>query len=101
MAILGAGIYLGSEARAAKTDLESGCGDSDNLCSADEVDAVETKLVTADFVMGTGALGLAVGVALYFILGSENENSDTALTNIRLNGSVANGGGFAVLNGSF
>jgi hypothetical protein len=68
-------------------------------CSRSDTDAIKTKYIVADVLLGVGIAGLGAGVALFFL--SQPKQEEPAQTGLHFDVKGAPGAAFATVDGRF
>lgn len=90
---------LGAIGKAEENDLrDSGCSPN---CSRSDTDAIKTKYIVADVLLGVGIAGLGTGVALFFLSQPKKEEPKDTARGLKFDVRAAPGAAFATVDGRF
>jgi hypothetical protein len=90
---------LGAIGKAEENDLrDSGCSPN---CSRSDTDAIKTKYIVADVLLGVGIAGLGTGVALFFLSQPKKEEPKDTAGGLKFDVRAAPGAAFATVDGRF
>jgi hypothetical protein len=90
---------LGAIGKAEENDLrDSGCSPN---CSRSDTDAIKTKYIVADVLLGVGIAGLGTGVALFFLSQPKHEEPKDTARGLKFDVRAAPGAAFATVDGRF
>ncbi|HEX4334615.1 MAG TPA: hypothetical protein VH062_01805 [Polyangiaceae bacterium] len=70
-------------------------------CSRSDTDAIKTKYIAADVLLGVGIAGLGAGVALFFLSQPKSEPAPEAAGKLHFDVGAAPGSAYATLAGKF